>query len=522
MIFDGQNDIADTGSKGSYEDYKAANDDNSKTDLALTATTYLKMFKGNCNHCGRQGHKSANCWAKHGKDGVKDSYANKKKAWKPSGKPDTRTCYNCQQKRHISKDCPKKTENGMFVEDFVGMTGDVCHSVDDSFFDDWVMQDTDHDQCGWELVGATDDICDDSSEHDQFVPVRSNVEEDLEWLDNVSTQSWLAVSDNEDSDSDDDVPELISREWPDDSSSDDEVPELISSDDNDSDIDSEDDVPELTSRQWSDDSDDDDDDYDYSELSDEDSEDDEDDPAFIAVVENEASNVEAEHWLIDSGATVHVTNDDNCMTDIKPCIRRVVIGDGTWLKPTKQGTIKLTNRENQVLILHNVLHVPSFTKNIISVAMLMTKGNTLRATLTAMVLERNGAQMSFEKHAGMFYFHGLRVIESQANVVDTANQRAKRPQRLDINEAHDRMGDFGESMLRDTYADAGVTLTGTLKACDGCLRAKAKRKAILKVSATTATEPGERICVDISGPYSPSIRGSIYWGNMVDENTNKT
>jgi hypothetical protein len=114
------------------------------------------------------------------------------------------------------------------------------------------------------------------------------------------------------------------------------------------------------------------------------------------------------------------------------------------------------------------------------------------------------------------------VIESQANVVDTANQRAKRPQRLDINEAHDRMGDFGESMLRDTNADAGVTLTGTLKACDGCLRAKAKRKAILKVSATTATEPGERICVDISGPYSPSIRGSIYWGNMVDENTNKT
>jgi hypothetical protein len=254
--------------------------------------------------------------------------------------------------------------------------------------------------------------------------------------------------------------------------------------------------------------------------------------AFMAITTDNdiETSDEDENWLVDSGATVHVTNSDTGMTNIETTDTQVIIGDGSVLTPTRKGTLRLTNDKGQVVTLHEVLHVPTFKKNILSVGSLMATGNTLQANANNMTLERNGATMSFTRHNNMFYLICRRRLDevNASTAEETDNpQEPKDPKDpkqapIDINEAHDKMGHFGEAMLRKTYKDMGVTLTGKLKPCDGCLRAKAKRKAISKISTSKATKPGERICIDISGPYTPSIIGSIYWGNMVDENTNKT
>ena len=92
--------------------------------------------------------------------------------------------------------------------------------------------------------------------------------------------------------------------------------------------------------------------------------------------------------------------------------------------------------------------------------------------------------------------------------------------KLNVNMAHDRLGHFGESMLRKTYKDLKITLTGTLYPCDGCLCAKACQKNVQKDNMKKLTIPGECLYVDTSGPYPPSIHGSKYWGKVVDECTN--
>jgi hypothetical protein len=223
-----------------------------------------------------------------------------------------------------------------------------------------------------------------------------------------------------------------------------------------------------------------------------------------------------EHWSMDSRATVHVPNDDEGMTDIVSSNQQVIIGDGTTLTPTKKGTIRLINKKKQVLILHEVLHVPTFKKkNIISMGSLTTNGKRLATTESTMILERNGATMHLPRLQNMYYFVGHRLLEEVNNNAavtkapndgdgdnddKTADKRKKPPSSIDINEAHDKMGHFGEAMLRKTYKDMGMKLSGTLKPCDGCLRAKAQRKAISKVSSSKATAPGGRLCIDIVGP----------------------
>ena len=60
---------------------------------------------------------------------------------------------------------------------------------------------------------------------------------------------------------------------------------------------------------------------------------------------------------------------------------------------------------------------------------------------------------------------------------------------------------IGESLLPLTYDALGVNMTGTLKVCDGCARPKAKTGAFRKKTYTRATNLGEMIFVDTTGPF---------------------
>jgi len=63
----------------------------------------------------------------------------------------------------------------------------------------------------------------------------------------------------------------------------------------------------------------------------------------------------------------------------------------------------------------------------------------------------------------------------------------------------------------------GIGVAGKLKPCEACAIHKAKQKPVKKATSTRAEKVGERIFMDISGPFSPSIGGSIYWVLVVDD-----
>ena len=70
---------------------------------------------------------------------------------------------------------------------------------------------------------------------------------------------------------------------------------------------------------------------------------------------------------------------------------------------------------------------------------------------------------------------------------------------------------IGEKLLRLTYDDLGVKLTGTLEVCDRCARLKAKAYAVINKTYPRATNMGESIFVETTGPFPENITENCYW-----------
>lgn len=76
-------------------------------------------------------------------------------------------------------------------------------------------------------------------------------------------------------------------------------------------------------------------------------------------------------WYSDSGVTNYITSDLSNLTNkiIYVGPDQIHIGDGIGLDIHRVGTSSFQSKFNsKVLTLNNLMHVPSFTKNLISVS----------------------------------------------------------------------------------------------------------------------------------------------------------
>lgn len=91
-------------------------------------------------------------------------------------------------------------------------------------------------------------------------------------------------------------------------------------------------------------------------------------------------------WVIDTGATYHMCCDITLMTEVKSICPPIIVSLPTRLQieVVKAGTVRIT----QSLVLHNVIHIPSFQFNLLSVS----KNNARFSAWTQMscVLEERG------------------------------------------------------------------------------------------------------------------------------------
>ena len=108
--------------------------------------------------------------------------------------------------------------------------------------------------------------------------------------------------------------------------------------------------------------------------------DDPDEYCFCTSVER---SVKAEDWVVDSGATTHMTWDKGIYVtyiamDDMPSVR---IGDGRTVKAEGHGSVKLRVKDNheaeRVIKLSSVLFVPDLSCNLFSVRSITDKGNRM-------------------------------------------------------------------------------------------------------------------------------------------------
>ena len=87
----------------------------------------------------------------------------------------------------------------------------------------------------------------------------------------------------------------------------------------------------------------------------------------------------------------------------------------------------------------------------------------------------------------------------------------------DINKTHDQWGHHGERRLKEMTRLLGYKLTGKQQPCDACGIAKATRARVSNTTNIQATEPGERLFVDTTGPFPNVTPKYKYLFGAVDE-----
>ena len=279
-------------------------------------------------------------------------------------------------------------------------------------------------------------------------------------------------------------------------------------------------------------------------------------------------------WLFDSGSNVHVTNCPHDILYPSACKHKVHVGTGHFVTARKKGTTVQKDKKGKLLVLHDVLVVPEFTQKIVSMGKLMddhmkiyldNKANS--PTITIKGHHPLCKATFYRTPNGMFWMDGKVVNEENCtglhNLIQlegkykssspvnsvfvasagpnmsypttaeneeqqdplrqhleatTAKERAfKKP--ISMSQAHELLGHASEEPVRKTMKRLNIPVIGPFPACTACFRAKAKAKKVAKITADKATKPGERLFIDLSGPYFKSAGGTQYWILVVDDFT---
>jgi hypothetical protein len=83
------------------------------------------------------------------------------------------------------------------------------------------------------------------------------------------------------------------------------------------------------------------------------------------------------------------------------------------------------------------------------------------------------------------------------------DSKRQRLESVDINRAHELCNQPGEMKLQEMARVFGWKLTGVLKSCSACAKAKVTAKSVPKMTTKKckASKPGEVLHLDMTGPY---------------------
>ena len=253
------------------------------------------------------------------------------------------------------------------------------------------------------------------------------------------------------------------------------------------------------------------------------------------------ASTECQDYLIDSGATCHVTNDDTGMINVRQVDGVITVAENSTCRTNKCGTLVLQVQglpSDRKILLQNVYHVKEFSKKIISVKRLAIQGYEMvfKNTLCEVHFPKAGILKITNDADGLFYIKATALKEHHkvASVDDLTkrlqlleesiealgNHQIRAVQKgIDINIAHDKFGHISDKYIKKTLNGLGIGVTGTPSKCESCELSKAKHKVVKKATLVRAKIPGERLFVDTAGPYSKAINGTRYWVQVVDDHT---
>ncbi|KAL2896616.1 Retrovirus-related Pol polyprotein from transposon TNT 1-94 [Bienertia sinuspersici] len=213
-------------------------------------------------------------------------------------------------------------------------------------------------------------------------------------------------------------------------------------------------------------------------------------------------------WILDTGASYHVTGDSSCLVDahsITPC--PVGLPNGSHAMAVTKGRVSLVDG----LILEDVLFVPNLTCNLISVSKLIDDSHCFvqfTDSLCAIQDRLSGSLIGAgERMDGLYFFRRVPKVCAVTNTDISSFELW-----------HRRMGHPSDKVVKLVPAISGSSDIKTLnKACTVCPQAKQTRDSFPD-SDSRASRGFEMIHCDLWGSYkTPSSCGAHYFLTIVDD-----
>ena len=224
------------------------------------------------------------------------------------------------------------------------------------------------------------------------------------------------------------------------------------------------------------------------------------------------------HLIIDTGCTDHIVTKKELFENLQPCsIRNVKDPKGNLTPVEGVGDVPvklhLKDGKEEEMILRNVLYVPTYEVNLLSVNRSVKFGHKfIFSESKAKLMLNHGPQVDLTKENGLFYLK-ITFQRSSASYPTTCNT-SKATIKGDINLWHQRLGHLNKDDVKRT-----IGCEDNLKeVCETCALGKQTSKPVPKETQNKSQKPLELVYSDILGPFEvPSLNGSRYAITFVDE-----
>ena len=249
--------------------------------------------------------------------------------------------------------------------------------------------------------------------------------------------------------------------------------------------------------------------------------------AFMASVEGvESTNKNRCPWIIDSGASGHMTTEKHVLVNFQEFAEpeNVALGDGRVVKALGSGRVRMNMlfqaTEAKKAVLYDVLYLPKFTCNLFSVRAAVSKGNAVEFGP-----QKSCIRDEYGKLPGMgSLVDKLYQLDCQVAITaDTAYVSVESSQGSDL--WHQRPGHVHELRLKkcmenESVRGINIKKMTELSFCEGCLVGKMCRKPFPAVGEIRSTRRLQLVHGDVCGPmHTPSIGGAKYFVTFIDDNT---
>lgn len=226
-------------------------------------------------------------------------------------------------------------------------------------------------------------------------------------------------------------------------------------------------------------------------------------------------------WILDSGASCHMTSDKSFFTSlVERAGSDVVLADGTKTKSAGYGEGLITGVDsggNPIEIrISDVLFVPELDGSLLSVGKMTGKGFSVRFSKTGCEIV-NGSDSVIavgERASGLYK---LKVVEhAKQSVGDCHTQLCRHLW-------HRRFGhrdtDAVNKVIKDKLGSGmRVTDCGREEVCETCLAGKMARKPFPSVVDRKAKQILDIIHTDLCGPFSTATpSGNRYFLSLIDD-----